>query len=107
MNDGTRNVQMPYVGDGTGKENVAHNFGFSCTVENADIRCISVAELQEFRGSTFPQDYMILRIVRSRNMFCSPENGLNGERRLGHHNLPARTLLVGVRQAMVTEIAGS
>ena len=48
-----------------------------------------------------------LRLVRSRYMSCSLKNDLNGERRLGYHNLPAGTRLVGVRQAMVIEIAGS
>ena len=47
------------------------------------------------------------RNVRSRNMSCSPKNGLNGERRLGNYNLRARTLLIGVRQVMVIKIAGS
>ena len=36
VNNGIDNVQMPYVGKGTGQEKVAHNFGLSSTVENAD-----------------------------------------------------------------------
>ena len=58
----------------------------------------------------FPEDSMNSRIFRSRNMSCSPVNGVNGdprERRLGHYSLQARTLRVGVRQVMVIEIAGS
>ena len=47
------------------------------------------------------------RNVRSRNMSCSPKNGLDGERRLEHYNLGARTLLFRVRQVMVFKVAGS